>query len=158
MTNILRNALRLGPFITSLVLSTTLASHAAAPTPAPTADEAPAPRKAPACKPLAWDADGLGAVSASFEGTVGEATEEDGNEKPETFFTRALVTPVCDPEGAPVSELHSFPKVDSKGVDLRKHLKAHLTVTGSPFAAHTAHHHRPIVVEVVSVVPGDAGH
>lgn len=118
----------------------------------PRAFDPPMPK--PACTPLKWDGDKMNADPATFEGKVDKVVGEDmaGNKEP--FYTLALTTPVCDPDGAPVPEVQIYnagepgkPGTIAIGPTVDKHVK----VTGPSFTAMTAHHHRPIVVEVTAL-------
>ncbi len=62
-----------------------------------------------------------------------------------------LVTPVCARDGSAVDEVQIYADDDVK-LDLGKLTKRAVRVEGVPFEAHTAHHHRPIVVTVEKVI------
>ncbi|HVH42328.1 MAG TPA: DUF4431 domain-containing protein [Labilithrix sp.] len=99
------------------------------------------------CTALKWD--GLNAGDASFEGTLSEGEASNATGKMEHFYLLSVPKPVCGPDGAAVTELHVYSF--EKGVDLKSFVKKRVRIEGSPFAEHTAHHHRPIVVDVKKV-------
>lgn len=118
----------------------------------PRADAGALPRAdAGACTPLAWQDDGMAADDASFVGTLDEGAEGNASNELESFFFLELSRPVCAADGTSVSEIHVYE--DAKGVHLKPFLHKRVTIVGGPFAQHTAHHHRPIVVAVAKVAP-----
>ena len=88
----------------------------------------------------------MNARATSFKGTIasGEGTNATG--VTEKFQTLKLDRPACGSDNSPVGELQLYTN-DTK-ISLAKMLGRKVTIEGEPFAAHTAHHHRPIVVEV----------
>lgn len=64
----------------------------------------------------------------------------------EKFETLVLTEPVCGPTGEPVSEVQLFAL--DKTIDLAKAVGKTVTIDGEPMAAHTAHHHRPVLIDV----------
>jgi hypothetical protein len=84
----------------------------------------------------------MDAAAASFEGKLWSYRDDrDG-----TVFILTLSNPACGPDGKPVDELHVV--ANDKTISLANFDRKKVTIEGAPFAEHTAHHHRPIVVEV----------
>lgn len=100
---------------------------------------------------IAGGAEDIGEVaSATYGGTLGEAQGSDAKDELEHFWTLTLDRPFCKVPGqtdGPVDELQVYsadPAVDARFAGL---VGQHVRVTGPGFTAHTAHHHRPIVLE-----------
>jgi hypothetical protein len=98
------------------------------------------------CAALEWDKDGMNAKAATFKGKVSNGEGSDANAKMEKFQTLVLEKPACGPDKAAVEEVQLY--TNDKTIDLKKAVGKTVTIDGEPFASHTAHHHRPIVVEV----------
>ena len=107
---------------------------------------ATAPAKDTACAALEWDKEGMDAKPASFTGKVDSGEGSNATGKMEKFETLVLDKPACGPDKAAVSEVQLY--TNEKSIDLKKMIGKTVTIEGAPFASHTAHHHRPIVVEV----------
>lgn len=88
----------------------------------------------------------MNAKAASFTGKIDNAEGSDANGKMEKFQTLTLAKPACGPDQGPVPELQLY--TNEKSIDLKKMVGKTVTIDGEPFASHTAHHHRPIVVAV----------
>lgn len=88
----------------------------------------------------------MGAKATSFKGKIDNGEGENGRAEMEKFQTLVLDEPVCGPDKAPVTEIQLY--TNEKSIDLKKMVGKTVTIDGEPFSAHTAHHHRPIVVEV----------
>jgi hypothetical protein len=101
------------------------------------------------CTALAWSDDKMTARPGVFDGHLDVAFETDADGITERAFVLRLGTPACGPDGAPVPEVQIFAPADLVDLDLLVH--DDLRVEGEPFAEHTAHHHRPIVVAVKAV-------
>ncbi len=111
------------------------------------------------CTPLDWadagagdgdSVDGLDAARTTLEGSIASVEGTNANGAKERFFVLELVTPVCARDGSAVDEVQIY--ADDVKLDLGKLTKRAVRVEGVPFEAHTAHHHRPIVVTVEKVV------
>jgi hypothetical protein len=82
--------------------------------------------------------------------TVVTVTDEFGTERP---FILELPSPVCVDDGGDFADpAKKFAQVHVSGTNdkmlraLRKAVGRRVTVSGEGFAAHTRHHHRPLVV------------
>ncbi len=105
------------------------------------------------CTPLRWDADKTSAAEAVFEGKLAAVIGEDAAGRKEPFWVLALTKPVCDPDGKPVPEVQVFASDEARPrVDLAGAVGKRVSATGPSFVEMTAHHHRPIVVEVTKLV------
>jgi hypothetical protein len=102
--------------------------------------------KAGACAALEWDKDGMNAKATSFKGKVDKGEGSNARGDMEKFETLHLDKPACGPDKAPVEEVQLY--TNDKTIDLKKMVGRTVTIEGEPFSSHTAHHHRPIVVEV----------
>jgi len=100
-----------------------------------------------ACTPLKWNKDSVDVDgTVSFEGTVGKGEGVNATNVTEKFPTLALDKPACGVDGKPVAEVQLY--TNDKSIALDKLVGKRVAIEGSAFAEHTAHHHRPIVVEV----------
>ncbi len=99
-----------------------------------------------ACTPLAWDKDRTSAKPTTLTGTIGNGEGTNGTGATEKFQTLVLEKPACGPDEAPVAELQLY--TNDKSIELAKVVGKKVTIDGELFAAQTAHHHRPIVVQV----------
>lgn len=101
-------------------------------------------------------AEGVFGQPAQGRLTSGNFSDADG--KPETALILVLDTPLClrasSPENAVASarRIHIYATDGAIHKKLRSYVGKHVEVAGLPFAAHTAHHHAPIVMDVSSVV------
>lgn len=135
------------PSVTVTTASVTTASAA----PKTSASAPVIAAKGNACAALEWDKDGMNAKASTFKGKVDDGEGSDANGKMEKFQTLTLEKPACGPDKAPVPELQLY--TNAKSIDLKKLVGKTVTIEGEPFASHTAHHHRPIVVEVKKLTP-----
>lgn len=129
--------------------SSVTASAAASAAPRPSAVAATSASTKPAgdaCAALEWDKDGMNAKATTFKGKIGNGEGTNGRAETEKFQTLVLDKPACGPDKAPVDEVQLY--TNDKTIDLKKMAGKSVTIDGEPFASHTAHHHRPIVVEV----------
>jgi Domain of unknown function (DUF4431) len=87
--------------------------------------------------------------------SIGRATDAAG--RPERPYILTLPVPVCldgpDPDDRVKSTraIHVYPANDKLARDFRRFVGKTVLVRGRPFAAHTAHHHAPIVMEVSEI-------
>jgi hypothetical protein len=88
----------------------------------------------------------MNAQPTSFSGTIGSGESMELTNGRQKFHTLKLDKPACGPDNSPVGELQLYTL--DRNIDLAKSLGKKVTLEGEPFAAHTAHHHRPIVLEV----------
>jgi hypothetical protein len=93
----------------------------------------------------------MNAKASSFAGTIGNGEGTNANGGTEKFQTLVLDKPACGPDKASVAELQLY--TNDKSIVLGKLVGKKVTIEGEPFASHTAHHHRPIVVEVKKLTP-----
>jgi hypothetical protein len=91
------------------------------------------------------------------EGILSEGTFKDANDTPEQAFILTPLIPTCllgDPElneSEQVSTIHIYSSDDAVAQTLKSFLGKDVFVQGTPFAAHTAHHHAPIVMDVTGI-------
>lgn len=83
---------------------------------------------------------------ATFTGKIGNGDGQNGRAETEKFQTLILDKPACGADKTPVAEIQLY--TSDKSIDLKKMVGKSVTIEGSPFEAMTAHHHRPIVMEV----------
>jgi hypothetical protein len=100
--------------------------------------------------PVPWrDTDTAG--EATYRGKLDLVEAEDANGQKEKPFVITLDRPACLPAGNDAKETAEI-QVYSPDPALQQQLQAAVgktvAVTGEGFTAHTAHHHRPIVVDV----------
>lgn len=91
------------------------------------------------------------------EGKLAIASEQDAAGRPERPYILVLAAPACltakDPEESVKSTLsiHIFSSVDKVRARIGKLVGKRVLVRGKPFAAHTAHHHAPIVMDISEI-------
>jgi hypothetical protein len=91
------------------------------------------------------------------EGRLSLGDFEDAAGNPERAFILTLPVPACldsgDAESAvdSTTTIHIFSLDDSIGASIEKFVGKDVHVRGTPFAAHTAHHHAPIVMDVSEI-------
>jgi hypothetical protein len=133
-----------------------LATPTASSAPAPKAEASSAPEPKPdppsspkpgSCAPLSWDKLGMNVDGvAAFEGHVGTGAESNARNVIEKFQTLVLDRPACGADGSPVPEVQLY--TNDTTITLARFVGKRVAIEGSALAEHTAHHHRPIVVEV----------
>lgn len=116
-----------------------------------------APRRATACTPVPWQ-DEYTVGEATYRGTIVESEAEQPNGTIEKALVLNLDAPVCLPpslenEDKQTDSIHIYSTDDTLHGQLaaQRNKKTIVTVTGAGFLSHTAHHHRPIVVDVKRV-------
>jgi Domain of unknown function (DUF4431) len=130
------------------------------PPPSPTATFAPIPSSSPppapiGCMPVPWKDDD-NAAEATYRGklTVVEAADAMGRiEKP---FVLVLDEPAClPPKGTETKtgEVQIFSGDKKLHEKIESFVGKKIVVTGEGFVSQTAHHHRPIVVDVKTIAP-----
>jgi len=106
------------------------------------------------CVQLAWKDQGQHVGEATYEGKLEQIEAGLPNGQTEKPFILSLDRPVCLPPDSDVKETDAI-QVYSSDPALDKQLAAsvgkRVTVTGEGFSALTAHHHRPVVIEVKRV-------
>jgi hypothetical protein len=114
---------------------------------APSASASASAKAGGACAALKWDKDKMNVDgTVTFEGKVDKGEGSNATNVMEKFQTLVLDKPACGNEGTPVTEVQLY--TNDKGIALDKMVGKHVSIDGEAFAEQTAHHHRPIVVEV----------
>ena len=91
------------------------------------------------------------------EGRLSLGQFEDAAGNPEQAFILTLPVPTCldgtDPDGAVdgTTTIHIFSLDESTAASIKQFVGKDVHVRGTPFAAHTAHHHAPIVMDVSEI-------
>jgi hypothetical protein len=91
------------------------------------------------------------------EGRLSLGKFEDAAGNPEQAFILTLPVPTCldggDPDSAVdrTTTIHIFSLDDAIRASIEKFVGKDVHVRGTPFAAHTAHHHAPIVMDVSEI-------
>lgn len=92
-----------------------------------------------------------------IEGVVSEGTFTDANDQPEQAFILKLPVPTCLagdeqlPETEQVSTIHIYSSNDQVAHSIKGFVGKDVFVQGTPFGAHTAHHHAPIVMDITAI-------
>jgi hypothetical protein len=99
-----------------------------------------------------------GNAPVSLEGRLERATfttPDVGNGQPERDYVLILARPICVDDGGEFADPHQrfrqvqlYTSHDALWPRLRAGVGHRIRITGSGFAAHTAHHHTPLVVDV----------
>ncbi|MBV9456943.1 MAG: DUF4431 domain-containing protein [Bradyrhizobium sp.] len=93
----------------------------------------------------------------TVSGKLTVAHAKDGMGRLERPFILRLATSACldadDPEEAvkTTRTIHIFPADEAMLPKFRKLVGKEVAATGSPFAAHTVHHHAPIVMQIKEI-------
>jgi hypothetical protein len=88
------------------------------------------------------------------EGRLAIASKRDAAGRPEKPYILTLASPACltatDPDDSVESTrtIHIFSSQDKVHAQIAKFVGKTVLVRGQPFAAHTAHHHAPIVMDI----------
>ncbi len=91
------------------------------------------------------------------EGKLAIASKRDAARRPEKVYILTLPTPACltayDPDLNVKSTrtIHIFSTNEKVHAQIAKLVGKTVLVRGSPFAAHTAHHHAPIVMDISEI-------
>ncbi len=91
------------------------------------------------------------------EGTLSVGEFEDAAGRPERALILTLPVPACldsdDPDGRvdSTTTIHVYSVDESVSASIEKHVGQSVQIRGTPFAAHTAHHHAPIVMDVTEI-------
>jgi len=115
--------------------------------PSATASASASAKAGGACAALKWDKDKMNVDgTVTFDGKIDKGEGSNATGVMEKFQTLVLDKPACGNEGTPVPEVQLY--TNDKGIALDKMVGKHVSIDGEAFAEQTAHHHRPIVVEV----------
>jgi hypothetical protein len=93
------------------------------------------------------------------EGKLATASKRDAAGRPEKPYILTLAKPACltaqNPEDSVKSTrtIHVFSSQDGVHAKIGKLVGKTVLVRGQPFAAHTAHHHAPIVMDISEIDP-----
>lgn len=97
------------------------------------------------------------------EGRLSVGRAKDAAGRPERPYILRLQVPAClegseeDDRVESTGTIHVYPSDDRMQESFRHAIGKTIRVRGSPFAAHTSHHHAPIVMEVTTIETGSAG-
>lgn len=89
--------------------------------------------------------------------SIGKAKDAAG--RPERPYILTLRRPMCltadDPEDnvGNTHTIHIFSTEDKVARQIASYAGKSISVRGRPFAAHTAHHHAPIVMDISAIAP-----
>jgi uncharacterized protein DUF4431 len=92
-----------------------------------------------------------------IEGVLSEGSFTDANDQPEQAFILKLPVPTCLagdeqlPETEQVSTIHIYSSDDAVAQSIKNFVGKDVFVQGTPFGAHTAHHHAPIVMDITAI-------
>jgi uncharacterized protein DUF4431 len=92
-----------------------------------------------------------------IEGVLSEGSFTDANDQPEQAFILKLPVPTCLagdeqlPETEQVSTIHIYSSDDAVAQSIKGFVGKDVFVQGTPFGAHTAHHHAPIVMDITAI-------
>ena len=92
-----------------------------------------------------------------IEGVVSEGSFEDAAGNPEQAFILKLPVPTCLagdeqlPETEQVSTIHIYSSNGPVAQSIKGFVGKDVFVQGTPFGAHTAHHHAPIVMDITAI-------
>ena len=92
-----------------------------------------------------------------IEGVLSEGSFTDANDQPEQAFILKLPVPTCLagdeqlPETEQVSTIHIYSSNDAVAQSIKNFVGKDVFVQGTPFGAHTAHHHAPIVMDITAI-------
>ena len=93
----------------------------------------------------------------SAEGKLAIASRRDAAGRPEKVYMLTLKSPACltaqDPADSVKSTrtIHIFSTDEKVHAEITKLVGRTVLVRGQPFAAHTAHHHAPIVMDITAI-------
>jgi len=105
------------------------------------------------CAPIPWQ-DDMNAGEATYQGKLDRIEAGLPNGEMEKALLVFLDTPACLPAGGDekqTSEIQVYSPDPALEARLEALVGKAVVVTGEGFTAHTAHHHRPIVVDVKRV-------
>ena len=91
------------------------------------------------------------------EGKLAISSKRDAAGRPEKPYILTLSSPACltatDPADSVKSTrtIHIFSSQDKVHAQIAKFVGKTVLVRGQPFAAHTAHHHAPIVMDISEI-------
>ena len=91
------------------------------------------------------------------EGKLAIASRQDAAGRPERPYILTLAAPACltatDPQDSVESTrtIHIFSSRDDVHAQIAQFVGKTVLVRGQPFAAHTSHHHAPIVMDIAEI-------
>ncbi len=91
------------------------------------------------------------------EGELAIASKRDAAGRPEKPYILTLSSPACLTATNPADSvkstrtIHIFSSQDQVHAQIAKFVGKTVLVRGQPFAAHTAHHHAPIVMDISEI-------
>jgi Domain of unknown function (DUF4431) len=92
-----------------------------------------------------------------IEGVLSEKTFPDANDQPEQAFILTPLLPTClagdenVDQNEKIGEIQIFSSDDQIAPKIKDFVGKDIFVQGSPFGAHTAHHHAPIVMDITGI-------
>jgi len=105
----------------------------------------------------AWSACMQGGREESAQGRLVSGRFKDAAGRPETAFILRLRATVClqgrdefDKVGS-AKAIHIFSTKDDVAKQIKGFVGKAVRVRGTPFGAHTAHHHAPIVMDITNI-------
>jgi Domain of unknown function (DUF4431) len=93
----------------------------------------------------------------SAQGKLAIATKHDAAGRPEKVYMLTLKSPACLTASDPADNvkstrtIHIFSSDEKVHAEIAKLVGRTVLVRGQPFAAHTAHHHAPIVMDIAVI-------
>jgi hypothetical protein len=92
-----------------------------------------------------------------IEGVLAEKTFQDANDQPEQAFILTPLVPTClagddnVDQNEKIGEIQIMSSNDTIAPKIKDFVGKDIFVQGSPFGAHTAHHHAPIVMDITGI-------
>jgi hypothetical protein len=92
-----------------------------------------------------------------IEGVLSEKTFADANDQPEQAFILTPLVPTClegddnVDKNEKIGEIQIMSSNDMIAPKIKDFVGKDVFVQGSPFGAHTAHHHAPIVMDITGI-------
>ena len=99
--------------------------------------------------------------NAAATGQLAIGQFKDAADRPETAFILTLGTPAClasqDPDNrvAATTTIHIYASAPALHERIKQLVGRKVAVRGQPFAAHTSHHHAPIVMNISAIEPAE---
>jgi hypothetical protein len=97
------------------------------------------------------------AKTTIIEGVLSEKTFADANKQPEQAFILTPLVPTClegddnVDKSEKIGEIQIMSSNDQIAPKIKDFVGQDVFVQGSPFGAHTAHHHAPIVMDITGI-------
>jgi Domain of unknown function (DUF4431) len=108
----------------------------------------------PAAAITCMKADAAGQIA---QGRLSVGRFQDAADRPETAYILTLPVPTClassDPDGRvdTARTIHIYASSPAVHAGIRRFVGHTVAVRGRPFAAHTSHHHAPIVMDISEI-------